>query len=157
MTIQREFRALTLWRPWDQAILYGGKRIENRNWRPWKSVMGKLIALHAGRKYDSQGSRWMKENGLYAPPRASASPVGIVGVARVVTALEQSDDPWFMGDYGWLLQDVRALNTPIPCVGAQGLWKVEGPLLEALQQALLEEPREPIEVDPRQAAFDFGK
>ena len=155
MSQQTEFRALTLWRPWDQAILYGTKRLENRNWKPWKSIVGKLVALHAGQKYDSNGAKWMHEQGLYTPPKSSVSPTGIVGVARIVTALETSDDPWFVGDFGWLLQDVRAFNTPIPCIGAQGLWKVQGPVLEALQQALLEEPRELIEVDPRQKAFDF--
>jgi len=152
---QLEFRALTLRRPWDQAVLYAGKRIENRNWRPWKSVLGKLVALHAGQNYDAHGAKWMLEQGLYRPPKSSASPTGIVGVVRIVTALEHSDDPWFFGKYGWLLQDVRALNTPIPCVGAQRLWNVQGPVLEALKQALLEKPRPRVEVDPRQATFDW--
>ena len=53
-------RALTLWRPWTWAVCHAGKRIENRPWRPWLSVMGQEIALHAGKTYDRAGRAIIK-------------------------------------------------------------------------------------------------
>lgn len=140
--VQRTFRALTLWRPWDQSVLYGGKRIENRNWAPWNVIIGELIALHAGAKYDKDGAMWMIENGLYTPPSSSTSPKGIVGVARVVDFVKESDNPWFFGEYGWRLEDVQALARPIVCTGAQRLWNVKGKALEELLEALYGEKGE---------------
>jgi hypothetical protein len=122
---------LTLWRPWDQAILYGGKRIENRTWRPWENIIDQRIALHAGLKYDIEGARSMCASGLYDPPAPSESIAGvIVGTAIVTGYVRESDDPWFFGPYGWLLEDVVALEAPVICRGAQGLWKVPEGLLE---------------------------
>lgn len=40
------------------------------------------------------------------------------------------------GRYAWLLADVRALPTPIPCAGALGLWDVPAPLLAQLEGLL---------------------
>lgn len=157
VTTQTEYRALTLWRPWDQAILFGGKDLENRNWAPWDSVIDKMIAIHAGKKYDSEGAGWMIRENLYAPPVPSASPMGIVGVARVTGAVVKSDSPWFFGKYGWVLEDVKALQMPIVCPGAQGLWKVEGKPLEQLIAALTGRSPEAVDVAPRQVLFDFGE
>jgi hypothetical protein len=132
--------ALTLWRPWDHAILYGGKRIENRRWRPWENIINQRIALHAGMKYDTEGAEWMIRQKLYTPPAPSESIAGaIVGTAIVTGYVRESDDPWFIGcdqqgslegGYGWLLADVVALEAPVICRGAQGLWKVPEGLLE---------------------------
>jgi hypothetical protein len=157
MTSQLAFRALTLWRPWDQAILFGGKDLENRDWAPWDSIIGKLIAIHAGKKFDHEGAEWMLEKGLYWPATPELCPTGIVGVARVTGAVVKSESPWFVGKYGWVLEDVRAFQKPIACPGAQGLWKVEGKPLEQLIAALTGNESEPVEVDPRQAGFDFGE
>lgn len=139
----RRMRALTLWRPWTDAILYAGKRIENRPWKPWPDVIGDVIALHAGLRYDVSGARWMEEAGLYVPPGPDDSPKGIVGLVRVTGWRESNpilfsepepDDPWFSGPYGWELDDeVTKLAEPIPCKGAQGLWYLPDLAMERLE------------------------
>lgn len=141
-------RALTLWRPWHFAILHlerAPKRVENRPWKPWPSVIGKRIALHAGRHWDNgvgfatddprcqdegivgtavvKGWIHVRENDLLVPP----------GVARSSTltaaeAGEYASDRWFFGPYGWVLDDVRALAEPISCAGALGLWRLPHPI-----------------------------
>jgi len=122
--------ALTLWRPWPHAILFGGKRIENRPWKPWASIIGKRIAVHAGLRYDDAGAAWMRAQELYDPPEGPWCPAGvIVGTARVTGFVEASDDPWFVGPFGWLLADVEAFDMPVACRGAQGLWRVPAGLL----------------------------
>jgi len=136
---QKVVRALTLWRPWDQAILHGGKNIENRPWRPWPRIHGLFICLHAGQRYDNEGAVAMVEHKLYTPPSPSASVAGvIVGVARVTGSVTESDSPWFSGPYGWTLEDVTAFKTPVAAKGAQGLWKVEGKLLADVREAFRE-------------------
>lgn len=135
---QKVVRALTLWRPWDSAILFGGKRIENRPWAPWPRIHGLFICLHAGQKYDRDAAVAMVEAKLYTPPSPSSiyTKAGvIVGVARVTGSVTESDDPWFSGPYGWLLDDVTAFKEPVAAKGMQGLWKVEGKLLEQVREA----------------------
>jgi len=99
--------------------------IANRPWPPWPRIIGHRIALHAGLRYDVSGAMGMREEGLYDPPPDALCPKGcIVGTFRVTGYVEESDDPWFIGPFGWLLADVVALDRPVPCRGAQGLWKV---------------------------------
>lgn len=128
-------KALTLWRPWDQAILYGGKCFENRPWSLWRSMIGERIALHAGKKYDIDGANWMREEGFYVPPPVTGSPMGITGVVvfdRVIHEREAPEDPWFMGPFGWHIGEKHALDEPIPCAGQQGLWNVPDEILERI-------------------------
>lgn len=39
---------------------------------------------------------------------------------------------WFVGPFGWLVDEVRALPEPIRCQGRQGIWTVPAELLERL-------------------------
>lgn len=115
-------KALTLWRPWPWAILHGGKRIENRSWAPPASIVGQVIALHAGKRWDDDGALTIALRSRCMPDDEADHPLGIVGVARVSGFVTQSDDPWFVGPCGWTLDSVVALPQPIPVQGAQGLW-----------------------------------
>lgn len=113
-------RALTIRQPWVGAILAGRKRIENRSWRT-DSILGERILLHAGARLDGAGAAFCAARG-WAPP-TTLELGAIVGSARVVDFIERSRDPWFMGPIGWVLEDVRALDRPIPCLGKLGLWR----------------------------------
>lgn len=132
-------RALTLWRPWTDAILYGGKRVENRTWLPPaflldtdRPVGDRVVALHAGQFYDKEGAHWMRDNGLYDPPGPEASPQGVVGVFRIsgVRRLEGTPievwrpdpDLWFSGPFGFSLTAVQRLERPIACRGGMKFW-----------------------------------
>lgn len=130
-------RALTLIRPWEIPVVHGWKQIENRKWRPFRSIIGKLIAVHAGVTYDHDAAmtilKVMREtvcssatDAAQKESRASC----IVGVVRVTNVLTESDSPWFTGPFGWVLEDAQALKEPIPCSGMLGLWKVP-PHIEA--------------------------
>jgi len=117
-------RAITLHRPWAQAIVDGVKDTENRVWPIWERLIGKRIAIHAGKKYDRDGALWMLDSGLYVPPSQAEAATGIVGVAVVSHVVADHPSPWFFGPFGWVLSDVQALHEPIAIRGAQGLWKV---------------------------------
>jgi hypothetical protein len=135
--------ALTLWRPWPNAILHGGKRIENRSWIPGHRFIEELICIHAGLKYDHEGAHRMIDQKLYEPPNPSECPSGvIVGAARIMGFIttprykQKHDDPWFFGPYGWILDDVIEFSEPIQCRGAQGLWRVKGDALERCREEI---------------------
>ena len=148
---QDELRALTLWRPWPHAIFYGGKRIENRPWKPWERIIGHYIALHAGLKYDANGAEDMRELGLYDPPGDEWCPRGcIVGVARIVGYVEEKEGVffdqvgpefnvdekvWFSGPFAWKLDDVVPFMSPVKAKGAQGLWVVSDDIRKQVRQA----------------------
>lgn len=150
-------KALTLWRPWSDAIVHGPKRVENRPWPPHAGTLGTLIAIHAGQKYGL--GDWTLPEG-YVAPDAGSSPTGIVGVARVAGYLDLrkgserrrsetmqfarlaarvhclDEDLWWIGPVGWLLEDVIALPKPIPCRGALGLWRVPPEIVDQITEAL---------------------
>ena len=122
-------RAITLRRPWDQAILHGGKDIENRVWPLWTNQIGCEILLHASKKYDIDGAIWMQLRGLYNSPSEVDSPTGIVGSFVVDRVVTESNSPWFVGPFGWVLRDIKIFEKPIPCRGKQGLWIVPNDIL----------------------------
>ena len=128
--------ALTLIRPWDQSILVGPKRIENRKWAPPTRFLGQQIALHAGEKWDENAVRFMAKHGFVPPCSRDESPrqaiVGLVTIAHVWEkgTMHFSEDghdyasPWAFGPYCWFLSSITPLRTPVPCKGALGLWRV---------------------------------
>ncbi len=117
-------RALTIKRPWANLIVAGRKTIENRSWPPPGSIVGEVIAIHAGRAYVREAEGWMKKHRLGACPSDEDAPGGIIGFARVTGSIEKSRSLWFMGPIGWVLADIVALPEPIPCKGSLGLWTV---------------------------------
>jgi hypothetical protein len=115
-------KAITFHRPWAYAIAHLGKDIENRSWA-CPLPPSRLIAIHAGRKYDRQAADWIRQSLGLDCPIEEAHPGGIVAIARFVGNVTASDSPWFVGPIGWQLADVVAID-PVPCSGQQGLWTV---------------------------------
>ena len=123
-------RALTLWQPMAWAISDYTKRIENRPWKPWASVVGKRIAIHAGKRYHREHAEQIEAVfGIKVPPK-SELPLGaivataVVGVVHDERSMVAVDDPWYSGPFGWALEDVVKLREPIIINGAQGLWRL---------------------------------
>lgn len=135
--------ALTLWRPWDTAILRLGKPVENRDWPPPAQLIGKRFALHSGKKWDDQGADFIanlllpRGSGpqllravLDAAEQTSSVILGTVKLVRVISKAQPqlgerdplADSEWFFGDFGWVVEEPFALPQPVPCKGMQGLW-----------------------------------
>lgn len=134
-------RGLTLWQPMAWAIAAGHKRIENRPWKPWKNVTH--LAIHAGAKYHADHARQITEHiGIEVPPRSELVFGAIIAVARLAGYITGGDqfptqhhhDPWFSGPFGWLLDEVAALDEPVPCKGHLGLWNLQPEDLDALHK-----------------------
>ena len=117
-------RALTVKRPWAQAIAAGLKTIENRSWRPPDAFIGERIAIHAGAAWDAAGAAWILEHiGIELLPEEC--PAGrVVCTVVVADVVEQSRDPWFRGPLGWVLKDLQqATSRPMP--GRLSLWRLD--------------------------------
>ncbi|MFK7601866.1 hypothetical protein ACI3L1_06605 [Deinococcus sp. SM5_A1] len=150
-----QIRGLTLRHPWPQMFLLDDepKRLENRDWTPPKAMVGQLLALHGGalpkpgeRKYLNEiqsALTWVGE--VFEDPDAGVSlsdtelltfcTPGIYGVARLTEVVTQSDDPWFMGPYGWVLSDFVPIDPPVVdrSPSHQGLWTIEPNTLATLR------------------------
>lgn len=117
-------KALSIRQPWAWLILHGGKNIENREWstkfRGW-------FLIHASKgmtrdEYDA--AEWMaNENGVKLPPFETLERGGIVGMAKLGNCVTGSDSPWFVGRYGFVLDEVKPLPFQ-PLKGALGLFDV---------------------------------
>jgi hypothetical protein len=128
-------KALSIQQPWLWAITDIDKRIENRTWKPPQWIIGERIALHASKKDDPVGYREIYEIAGIIPP-AELPKGAIVATAKVVGWLDDNgfgnghliDDKWFFGPIGWILADIKKLDTPILCRGSLGLWN--SPLID---------------------------
>ena len=144
-------RALSIRQPHLYCITHLGKDVENRTWKPPAHIIGKRIALHASGKLDGRDGFEMASSiagfdlAQAVCDAPSDMPLGAIVATAVVagwfktTAVRDEVSAtvgygcypssiyasrWYLGDIGWVLQDVIVLPEPIPCKGALSLWKV---------------------------------
>lgn len=153
---QERILGLTVKNPWGWSIAKGLKPIENRRWAPPKAVLGKYIAIHAGKTYDDADAclafadccqhplvqpRLTKAIGEGAPLNLGQMPMSsVLSVARLARVVDRPDHltaeerVWWVGPFAWVLEDVVELSTPVPCRGAQKLWALPPGVLELVRQ-----------------------
>jgi len=153
-------RALTLWQPWAWLVAHGHKNIENRpRGFSHKSFRGEFW-IHASQESERSIRSWPAALELCAKilgddfriPDARGLAYGaIIGRATItgiypprepvrndLDALIRGDgwSPWHFPDqYGFKLENARALKEPVPCRGYQGFWRVPADVLEKLRGA----------------------
>jgi hypothetical protein len=156
--MQRDWRpqegfvpCLSIKQPWTWLIIHGHKDIENRDWTT--SYRG-LLLIHAGKRVDENcfgrdgrlladywRSRYGDELVTSMPQhRQQYETGGIVGIATVVDVVTHSESPWFLGRYGWVLEEAH----PLPFVayrGQLGLFRVPMSLLPDESARAVGEPR----------------
>ncbi len=131
-------KSLTLHQPHTHSVAHLGKRIENRNWTPPAHLVGEVIAIHAGKKLDLEALEDLQQRGYEIPDELPAK--AVVAVARLVSVVEVAPPEshpqrqWWIGPYGWILDDVVALPSPVPCRGYQRLWNLPSDVAEAVYE-----------------------
>lgn len=118
---------ISIRQPWAWMILHAGKDIENRNW-PTKFRGRILVHAAKGMTRDEWGSAWEFAHGSGASPKAVQANItfdniprgGIVGSVEIVDCVGESDSPWFVGDYGFVLRNPQVLPFT-PYKGALGI------------------------------------
>jgi hypothetical protein len=140
-TTKRPLHALTLHRPWPWAICYLNKRVENRGWKPPAHAIGQWIGIHAGSTFDARAANAIYEEiSISIPTEAKGHHTGIVALAKVTGYTESEDSlptaqqRWWSGPFGWVLSEVVVFESPVVVAGQQGLWKVQGSVLERCRE-----------------------
>lgn len=131
-------KAISLWQPWASAVALGLKRIETRHW--FTAYRGP-IAIHAAKRW-TRDERELHAEEVAAGHMPAELPFGaLVAVARLTAirptdqlAAEVTSDEYCWGNYapgrfGWLLEDIQALPTPVQFRGLQGIFEVPNELL----------------------------
>jgi hypothetical protein len=154
-------RALTLTQPWTGLVASGIKLIENRPRSIVRTAdFGEPFALHASREIDESvygriggiapelrsdmDIANISESLWYPLSRITSSVIGVATIVRSLTPGEVETgaiaDPaqvrWFFGPVGYLLRDVRALATPVPCRGWQGFWTLPEDIERAVSEQI---------------------
>jgi hypothetical protein len=123
--------ALSVRQPWAWALLYAGKDLENRDWRP--TIPGPKqrgwIAIHASKgmtkAYYQEAAAYMRDRlGIICPGPQDLPRGGIVGSVVIVDLVTKSDSPWFFGPYAFVLRDARPCSFR-PASGVLGFFKWE--------------------------------
>lgn len=134
--MKKRLKAVTLHRPWGYSIAKLNKDIENRTWRCYLNE-GDLLAIHNGKKWDADGADFVNainKSELIPNPTLENDPASaIIAIARFGGNVLESSSLWFFGPVGWSLIDAIAIE-PVTCSGQQGLWTVEGPILDQVRQ-----------------------
>lgn len=158
-------RALTLTQPWCGLVASGIKLVENRPRSMIKREdFGRPFAIHASREIDESVYQRVREIApeLYeslVPPsdgllwKLSRITSAVIAVAVLdgevigkgtrirhwadrISPLAADQRRWFFGPIGYVLRDVRALPTPVPCRGWQGFWTLPPDVAARVEEQL---------------------
>ncbi len=106
---------LSVRQPWAWMIIHGDKDIENRTWRT--RVRGPVLIHASGsctrREYEEASgfAFWCIGGAIWDnyPKFEHLQRGGIVGQVEIVDCVSDSDSPWFVGPYGFVLRNPVAL------------------------------------------------
>ena len=141
-------KALSIKQPWATLILLGKKDIENRNWRigrndqhgptsgckaNFRIELPTRIYVHAGKQYDRNCLEFLWDRGINIMESLLLEPYlknrgcmgAIVGEVDIVDCVLESESPWFVGKYGFVLENPVIYPNPIPYAGQLGFFNVE--------------------------------
>lgn len=144
-------KIITIWQPWASAIAFELKQNETRSWGT--KYRGPLL-IHAAKRIPSVGeTRHLRDHvGTLFSLDMLADHFGcIVAIADLCDCIKMTESlikmqtpdelawgDWRPGGFAWRLENVRALQTPIPWRGQQGLRPAPQ---EVMEKALAEAGR----------------
>lgn len=124
-------KALSIRQPWAWLIANGYKDIENRSWNT--NYRGEFF-IHASKamtKKEYQQCQefldWLdRECNIFLPPiilpdKKDLQFGGIIGTANLSASVTESDNGWFTGKFGFVLEEARTLEF-MPCIGTLGFF-----------------------------------
>lgn len=125
-------KAISLVQPWAQLVVDGRKQYETRSWQPGPWVWGSPLAIHASKALTTTNQYLA---GRWGYPADTLPRGAIVGVVRLVKTYQTRDltdlsdeereyGDFSLGRFGWRLDLMFKLETPIPCRGELNLWDV---------------------------------
>lgn len=142
-------KVLSVRQPWAWLIIHAGKDVENRTWPT--NFLGRVL-IHASKtmtteeyrqccRFLSTDSR-LEEAFQKLPERWQLQFGGIIGEVEVVGCVPESESPWFVGEYGFLLQNAKPLPFQ-PCRGALGFFDLRPSAQSAVNPVSALPPNQP--------------
>jgi hypothetical protein len=133
-------KGLTLTNPYGQLMALGAKMIETRR---WKSRYRGPVAIHTAKRFsyedwfqaahNPQMWPYLSQAGYTVREKFESQQIIAVGVLVDILPTTGhcplSGDERYFGDYTegrymWIFDQITRLETPIPYVGALGLWEI---------------------------------
>lgn len=139
-------KVITLIQPWATLITLGEKKIETRSWKT--KYRGDLL-IHAGKKIDKDICNTEPYKSILAKHGYDSNnlPTGVIlSRCNLTNCLEMAKDTgkyavledntivenneyefgfYDVGRYGWVLDDVKSLDSPIKAKGQLNLWNYD--------------------------------
>ena len=137
-------KALTLWQPWASLIADGHKPFETRHWPPPPSLIGRQMAIHAGKRVERDAAEDFGyavdlllpagEIVCYATLAAAAQVRRVAEDGTLTVYRVRGDWPRTVvkedrfGDYSpgrwlWYFTNINKLRFPLQVRGHQGIWE----------------------------------
>lgn len=132
-------KALSIRQPWADLILKYGKDIENRD---WPTKMRGRILIHAAKgctKDEFEDAMLYARAVLKQPALIDYHTMqrgGIIGAVTITDCVTKSDSPWFMGEYGFVLQSPNPIVF-LPWRGQLGFFDVPNDVMLKHAEATL--------------------
>jgi hypothetical protein len=152
-------RAITLTQPWATLVAIGAKRIETRD---WQTYCRDDIAIHAAKGFPDDARYLVTEEpfrtalgGVLATELPRASIIAVVRLSQIFTfgadtaqqvrarsaagrlpPFEADFGDYGVGRFGFVLENVRKLSTPVPARGMLNLWQVPSDVERAVREQL---------------------
>lgn len=121
--------ALSIRQPWAWLILNAGKDIENRDWKTPFRGRCLVHASKSGTKADYEDALdFLAYRGLDhilddIPAIDQFDRGGVVGSVEITGCTDDSESPWFVGDFGFILRNPKPLPF-VPWKGRLGFFNV---------------------------------
>jgi hypothetical protein len=132
--------ALSLDQPFAHLIFHEGMNVESRR---WTTARRGTIAIHATAKKSKAEFEWVNDEfGLLIRPE-NVDFSAVLGIAEVVDIITEDEvtrktAKWFIGPYGFVLENIVRLPKPVPTPGNRKFWRLKGAPLEATLRQLSE-------------------
>lgn len=147
-------KAITLWQPWASLVATGAKKIETRGWptkyrgplaihaaQKWNEELESLLSYWefqgglaplVGKPLDLTGNTWAGVQAKHLPKSVIVCTCNLIDCIPTdnLTLKEIRHEQYFgdftPGRFGWILDNIKPLEKPIPAKGSQGFWDWEG-------------------------------
>jgi hypothetical protein len=113
------------------------KRIENRSYDFTCGYRGQIL-IHQSKTFERDAiPAWCRRmpgiERIFSLDPGGYPHGAIIGIANLVDVIEDSDDPWFLGEYGLVLANARPVY-PMAYRGQLGLFNVPTSVVEQLEE-----------------------
>jgi hypothetical protein len=134
MAVAHGPRMLSLKQPWAWAVSIGRKKVENRS---WSTKYRGPVYIHSSTKTSREGVEWLRERMRLRVPEQMTHGA-IIAAADLVDVVTHPGrfGSWFFGPYGFVLENIRPLERPVPTKGKPGLARVPAPIVRRVEAEL---------------------